>query len=118
MLVKQKLKLYEKSKLSELKNQEYSNQESRDETKKVEIKKTGFMEAQNVSGRLEGLLERYVWKYVDKLDDTIENASEKIMEQIDKYVLGEEPSPFELEQAERDDEEDDQSYRKGQKIQK
>ena len=65
------------------------------------------MEAENVSGRLEGLLERYVWKYVDKLDDTIENASEKIMEQIDKYVLGEEPQLFELEEAEKADEEDD-----------
>lgn len=42
-------------------------------------------------------MERYVWKYVDKLDETIESASEKIMGQIDRYVIGEEPHPFEAE---------------------
>ena len=35
-------------------------------------------------------MEKYLWKYVDKLDDTIEMASDKIIEQIDKYVIGEE----------------------------
>lgn len=55
---------------------------------------------------------------MDKLDDTIENASEKIMEQIDKYVLGEEPSPFELEEAERAEEEDEKDREDRQKMQK
>lgn len=41
-----------------------------------------------MSVKLEGLLETYVWKYVDKLDETLESASDKVMQQIDKYVLG------------------------------
>lgn len=36
-------------------------------------------------------MEKYIWRYVDKLDGTIEMASEKIMEQVDKYIIGEEP---------------------------
>ena len=94
MLVKQKLKLYERGKLSDLKNDSYSNPNARQEGKKAPNRVQQFINSENLSGRLEGLLEKYVWKYVDKLDDTIESASEKIMEQIDKHIIGEEPSPF------------------------
>ena len=53
------------------------------------------MNSEDITSKLEGIMERYLWKYVDKLDDTIEMASEKIMEQIDKYIIGEEmPEKF------------------------
>lgn len=63
MLVKQKLKLYEKDKLSELKSQSTKN------------KPNEIANSQNAGEKLEGIMEKYVWKYVDKLDDTIEAAS-------------------------------------------
>ena len=36
-------------------------------------------------------MEKYLWKYVDKIDDKIEVISEKILQNFDKYVLGELP---------------------------
>ena len=48
-------------------------------------------------GKLEWMMEKYLWQYVDKLDGKIEEASDKIMQQVDKYVLGEvPPEKFEL----------------------
>ena len=49
-------------------------------------------------------MENYLWKYVDKLDGTIEVASEKIMEQIDKYVLGEDENKKGKETIESEEE--------------
>lgn len=38
---------------------------------------------------------------MDKLDETIESASDKVMQQIDKYVLGEHDK-FEMEDEEKE----------------
>lgn len=38
---------------------------------------------------------------MDKLDESIETASDKVMQQIDKYVLGENEK-FEMEDDERE----------------
>jgi len=42
-------------------------------------------------------MEKYLWQYVDKLDGKIEEISDKVLNQVDKYVLGEAPEKFELE---------------------
>lgn len=49
------------------------------------------------------MMEKYLWKYVDKLDGKLEEVSDKVMQQVDKYVLGEAPEKFELDD---DDEEE------------
>ena len=48
-------------------------------------------------GKLEWMMEKYLWQYVDKLDGKIEEVSDKVLAQVDKYVLGEMPEKFELE---------------------
>ena len=42
-----------------------------------------------MANQIDGYMEKYLWKYVDKLDGQIENLSEKIIDQVDKYVIGE-----------------------------
>lgn len=42
-------------------------------------------------------MEKYLWQYVDKIDGKLEEASEKFMKQVDKYIVGEMPEKFELE---------------------
>lgn len=51
-------------------------------------------------GKLEWMMEKYLWQYVDKLDGKIEEVSDKVLAQVDKYVLGEMPEQFELEDDE------------------
>lgn len=55
---------------------------------------------------MEAMLQKYLWRYVDKLDGKIEQISDKVLEKVDKYVLGELPDQFELEDDESDDEKD------------
>jgi hypothetical protein len=89
MLVKQKLKLYQKEKLSEIKVS----------PSKLGEKKEGGggkeqAELQQRMGKMESMMEKYLWQYVDKLDGKIEEISEKVLNQVDKYVLGEVPEKF------------------------
>ena len=63
MLVKQKLKLYEKGKLSDIKFESFSNH--------PEFGKKKISSTEDLGTKLEGIMENYLWKYVDKLDDTI-----------------------------------------------
>ena len=96
MLVKQKLKLYEKQResagpMAQGSQGQPQNQDSVGQKQRM--------------GKLEGMMEKYLWQYVDKLDGKLEVISDKIMEQVDKYVLGEAPpEKFELED---DDEEEE-----------
>ena len=46
--------------------------------------------------KIEWMMEKYLWQYVDKVDDKLEVFSDKIINQIDKYIVGEVPEKFEL----------------------
>lgn len=89
MLIKQKLKLYEKDRLEDIKYPSKKNSAS-SSAKPTE----DTAETQQRIGRLEWMMEKYLWKYVDKLDGKLEEVSEKVMQQVDKYVLGEAPEKF------------------------
>lgn len=86
MLIKQKLKLYEKQKTEAIhagKSNEPGQRASRD--KEINLK----------MNKLEWMMEKYLWQYVDKIDGKLEEVSEKVMKQVDKYVIGEEmPEKF------------------------
>lgn len=90
MLIKQKLKLYEKQKGSK---GDYSSKQSGQT--KAEAQKNAEMDER--MGKINWMMEKYLWQYVDKIDDKLEEASEKIMKKIDKYVVGELPEKFQLE---------------------
>lgn len=87
MLIKQKLKLYEKHHLEDIKYPSRKNTATAKSTEET-------AETQQRMGRLEWMMEKYLWKYVDKLDGKLEEVSEKVMQQVDKYVLGEAPEKF------------------------
>lgn len=95
MLIKQKLKLYEKEKTSDIKSMSARSNDHADKgTKDISASQTTQNDRM---GKLEWMMEKYLWQYVDKLDGKIEEASQKVMKQVDKYILGEMPDKFEFE---------------------
>ncbi len=93
MLVKQKLRIYEKSRIQDIKDSKPMPNEVRGEVGKKESK-ISEAETQARLGNMEAMLEKYLWRYVDKLDGKIEQISDKVLEKVDKYVLGELPDQF------------------------
>ena len=79
MLIKQKLKLYEKQKIDALKA-----------SNKTETHNTHVQSMNQKMNKLEWMMEKYLWQYVDKVDGKLEEVSEKVMKQVDKYIIGEE----------------------------
>lgn len=89
MLIKQKLKLYEKQKtesISATGKGDYSNRQSGQSQQNKEIDQR--------MGKLDWIMEKYLWQYVDKIDGKIEEVSDKFMKQVDKYIVGEIPEKF------------------------
>jgi hypothetical protein len=70
MLVKQKLRIYEKSRIQDIKDSKPSSNESKGPIPKKDAK-ISEAEAQARLGNMEAMLEKYLWKYVDKLDGKI-----------------------------------------------
>lgn len=97
MLIKQKLKLYEKEKLSDVRTNPDPRDHKANQTPSPTISEN---EKKQRMGKLEWMMEKYLWQYVDKLDGKLEEVSDKVLEQVDKYVLGEMPDKFELEEDE------------------
>lgn len=86
MLIKQKLKLYEKQKMDAIKA-----------NSKSEAQSSHVQSMNQKMNKLEWMMEKYLWQYVDKVDGKLEEVSEKVMKQVDKYIIGEEmPEKFEL----------------------
>jgi hypothetical protein len=105
MLIKQKLKIYEKQKMQSISsNPQAPHHEGQAREMEQEMSK------------LEWYMENYLWKYVDKLDGKIEEVSDKIMNQVDKIVIGEIPSQFELED-ENEHEENDPNIGSAERVQ-
>lgn len=83
MLIKQKLRLYEKQKTESIASTakgDYSNHQSHQAN-----------ELTQRMGKLDWMMEKYLWQYVDKIDGKLEEVSEKVMKQVDKYIVGEMP---------------------------
>ena len=100
MLIKQKLKLYEKQKGV---GGDFTNQVSTEKKQSSERTEKNNGEFNQKMNKVNWMMEQYIWKYVDKLDDKLEDTADKIMKQVDKYVIGQIPEKFELE----DDNEDE-----------
>ncbi len=79
MLIKQKLKLYEKQKMDAIKA-----------NSKTEVQSSHVQSMNQKMNKLEWMMEKYLWQYVDKVDGKLEEVSEKVMKQVDKYIIGEE----------------------------
>jgi hypothetical protein len=77
MLIKQKLKLYEKQKMDALKS-----------TSEAETHNAHQQTMNQKMNKLEWMMENYLWQYVDKVDGKLEEVSEKVMKQVDKYIIG------------------------------
>ncbi len=58
-------------------------------------RRTKARKVQDYVDKLDGYLQKYLWKYVDKLDGKIETISQKVMQNFDKYILGQLPEDFE-----------------------
>ena len=82
MLIKQKLKLYEKQKMEAIGSDKQEGKEGAAARGK---------EVSQKMNKLEWMMEKYLWQYVDKLDGKIEEVSDKVLQQVDKYIIGEMP---------------------------
>lgn len=93
MLIKQKLKLYEKQKMEAIR----ANSKGEGHGSQTQV-------INQKMNKLEWMMEKYLWQYVDKVDGKLEEVSEKVMKQVDKYIIGEMPEKFELEDDQEEEE--------------
>lgn len=98
MLIKQKLKLYEKKKVQSVGSEGKGDYSNRQSSPTVQQKDKEMDQRMN---KLDWMMEKYLWQYVDKIDDKLQEVSEKFMTKIDKYIIGEIPEKFELEDEPR-----------------
>lgn len=67
MLIKQKLKLYEKQKMDAI-----NNSKQGDSKQSIAVSAAKGKEMNQKMNKLEWMMEKYLWQYVDKLDGKIE----------------------------------------------